>query len=93
MKLILGFIYKGSNYYIVDDGNKIFLGKYENNVFVVIPDAEKVELRNLIKLLLGNKLDSKALKEYDLSVLNVKSFQFAGGLNNAIILELPGKLR
>jgi len=25
--------------------------------------------------------------------LNVKSFQFAGGLNNAIILELPGKLR
>lgn len=93
MKLILGFVYKESNYYIVDDGNKIFLGKYENNVFIVIPDSEKVELRNLIKLLLGNKLDKKALAEYNLSTLNTKSFQLAGGLNNAIILELPNKLR
>lgn len=93
MRLILGFVYMGSNYYIVDDGNKIYLGKYENNLFVLIPDSEKNELRNLIKLLLGKKLDKKTLSIYNLTTLNTKSFQLSGGLNNAIILELPDKLR
>ena len=57
MKAILGFIYKSDEYYVVDDGTKIYLGRYQNKEFIQILDSEKSSLKNIIKLLLSDNFD------------------------------------
>lgn len=93
MKLLLGFLYNSSNYYVVDDGTRIYLGKYDNRKFVLILDSEKNDLRNIIKILLSKKINQKELSQYNISILSTKQFELAGGLSDAIILELQGKQR
>jgi len=93
MKLVFGFIYNENYYYVVDRDNKIYIGLYKDNEFVVIPDSEKENLRNILKFLLIKKFDIKNLSEYNLTPLNNDSFDFKGGLNNAIVLELNQKTK
>ena len=93
MKLVFGFIYNGNYYYVVDSNDKIYIGLYEDNQFTVIPNSEKESLRNILKFLLVKKFDIKNLSEYNLTPLNNDSFDFKGGLNNAIVLELNQKTK
>lgn len=93
MKLVFGFIYNGNYYYVVDSNDKIYIGLYEDNQFTVIPNSEKESLRNILKFLLVKKFDIKKLSEYNLTPLNNDSFDFKGGLNNAIVLELNQKTK